>query len=820
MLASIGRWSFKHPWLALIIWVAALVGALGASGAVGSAFSASFEIPDSETSDGFDALEEYFGGLGAGQPANIVFKTDRGATDPEVQGAMTALFESVSEIEGVTVESPYAPGSRQISPDGTIGYAQLTLAEDIDQLRGQEIGEEIRQQLPELADTQIEIGGEVLAEFEPPESELIGLSFAVVILIVSFGSVMAMGLPIGTAVFGVGIGVGIITLISNVMEMPDFAIQIGAMIGLGVGIDYALFIVTRYREGLHDGLSPLDATSVAFDTAARAVLFAGTTVVISLLGMLLMGLSFITGLGIGASITVLVTMLASVTLLPAFLGFAGNRLENSRVGHVAAAAVLSALLLITGLGIGNSTLAIGAVGLIAALLIGGFVVPGLKRIIPPREPKPLRDSVWYKWSRLIQARPWLFAIGGTALLLTLAYPVLDLRLGFSDTGNFPEETTTRKAYDLLSEGFGPGFNGPFMAVIELESAQGAQTAMALTQAISDTEGVQIAAGPLPNDPAAPEAAIIQIIPTTSPQDEATSDLVQRLRDDVIPDVLAQAGDSSGIAEVNVTGGPPAQIDFSDYLAQRIVIFFGAVLALSFLLLMMLFRSLLVPLKAVIMNMLSIASAYGIVVAIFQWGWGGDLLGIEPAPIEPFIPMMLFAIVFGLSMDYEVFLLSRVREEFDRTGDPVNSVADGLAATARVISAAAAIMVVVFGAFLLEDMRVIKIFGVGLATAVLIDATLVRMLLVPSTMQLLGAKNWWLPAWLDRIVPSINVEGTSTFGDAHHGGATDHRPTMTGNGTTLDYHSDSNGDSDGDSSGHSNGSEPQQMPVGPGGGTNA
>ncbi len=809
MLASIGRWSFSHPVLALLIWITAFVGALGAAGAVGSDFGATFEIPDSEASDGFDALDEYFGGVGAGQPANIVFKTDRGVTDSEVQAAMAALFDSVGAIDGVSLESPYAPGSRQVSPDGTIAYAQLSLAEDIDQTEALEISEEIRGQLPDLDDTRIEVGGEVLAEFEPPESELIGLAFAVVILIVSFGSVMAMGLPIGTAVFGVGIGVGIITLLSNVIEMPDFAIQLGAMIGLGVGIDYALFIVTRYREGLHSGLSPIDATSLAFDTAARAVLFAGTTVVISLLGMLLMGLSFITGLGIGASITVLITMLASITLLPAFLGFAGDRLETSRVGHVAAAAVLSALLLITGLGIGSSTLAVGAVGLMAVLFVGGFVIPGLKRIIPPRKPKPLRDSIWYKWSRLIQARPWLFAIGGTALLLTLAYPVLDLRLGFSDTGNFPEETTTRQAYDLLSEGFGPGFNGPFMAVVELESGpaarQGAQTAMALTQAISETEGVQVAAGPLPNDPAAPQAAIIQIIPTTSPQDAATDDLVQRLRDDVIPDVLAQAGDNSGIAEVNVTGGPPAQIDFSSYLAQRIVIFFGAVLALSFLLLMMVFRSLLVPLKAVIMNMLSIASAYGIVVAIFQWGWGGDLLGIEPAPIEPFIPMMLFAIVFGLSMDYEVFLLSRVREEFDRTGDPVNSVADGLAATARVISAAAAIMVVVFGAFLLEDMRVIKIFGVGLATAVLIDATLVRMLLVPSTMQLLGARNWWLPKWLDRIVPSINVEGTATAETLQANGISGHQPTSDGNRTTLDHDSDSEPDSE---------QESQQIPVGP------
>ncbi|MDH3296334.1 MAG: MMPL family transporter, partial [Acidimicrobiia bacterium] len=340
--------------------------------------------------------------------------------------------------------------------------------------------------------------------------------------------------------------------------------------------------------------------------------------------------------------------------------------------------------------------------------------------------------------------------------IMLAYPVLDLNLGFSDEGNFPENTTTRRAYDLLSEGFGPGFNGPFMAAIEIDDPSQFPLVVALAEAVAADPGVQAAAGPFPNDPNNPAAAIIQIIPTTSPQDAATEDLVERLRADVVPAVIGT--DGSG-PTVNITGGVPANIDFTDYLSRRIVIFFGAVLGLSFLLLMMVFRSLLVPLKAVIMNMLSIAAAYGVVVATFQWGWGSNLLGVEPAPIEPFIPMMLFAIVFGLSMDYEVFLLSRIKEEFDRSGDSLNSVADGLAATARVISAAAAIMVVVFGAFLLEDMRVIKIFGVGLAVAVLLDATLVRMLLVPATMELLGARNWWLPRWLDRLLPHINVEGT-------------------------------------------------------------
>ena len=767
MLASIGRWSFSHPKAALALWIAALFGVLGLAGGLGPSFNATFEVPESETSAGFETLDTYFDGVGAGAPGSIVFKTERGINDPEVQTALSEVFAEVQQIDGITVTSPYGPtGQNQIAPDGTIAFAQLSLAEDVSQTRAIEIGQEIEALLPEdLADTQIEIGGAILAEFEPPESELIGLSFAVVILIVSFGSVMAMGLPIGTAVFGVGIGIGMITLLSRLIDMPDFSIQLGAMIGLGVGIDYALFIVTRYRESLHRGNTPVVAAAEAIDTAGRAVMFAGITVVISLLGMVLMGLPFIAGLGIGASVTVLITMIASITLLPAFLGFAGEKIERTRLGQLVAAGVLSLTLLIAGLGLAGGSVIITLALIALAVFAISFFVPPLNRFLPERAPKPIRDSIWYRWSRLIQARPWLFAIGGTLLLLTMAYPMLDLRLGFSDEGNFPEETTTRQAYDLLAEGFGPGFNGPFVAAVEIDDPAD-PSAMAklagLAQAIGTDPGVQTVAGPIPNNfanpSAPPEAAIIQIIPTTSPQDEATQDLVERLRSEIIP-----AADTEGLS-VNVTGGVPANIDFTDYLARRIVIFFGAVLGLSFLLLMMVFRSVLVPLKAVIMNVLSIAAAYGIVVAIFQWGWGGDLLGIEPAPIEPFIPMMLFAIVFGLSMDYEVFLLSRVKEEYDASGDPVNSVADGLAATARVISAAAAIMVVVFGAFLLEDMRVIKIFGIGLATAVLLDATLVRMLLVPATMELLGAKNWWLPRWLDRILPSINVEGPTPSHD--------------------------------------------------------
>ncbi len=600
-----------------------------------------------------------------------------------------------------------------------------------------------------LADRRVtvELGGQVFAEFEPPNSELVGLAFAIVVLILAFGSVLAMGLPIGVALAGVGIGAGLVTLISHVTTVPEFATTLGAMIGLGVGIDYALFIVTRYREGLHHGRDPLDATGIAMDTAGRAVLFAGLTVVISLLGMLLIGLSFVSGLGIAAATTVLVTMAASLTLLPAFLGFAQHRVEITKWrGMIMAGLVAVALL---GAGLKIDALLLG-MPLAVVVLIASFAFAPLRKQVPRRPPKPLVETASYRWSRVIQKRPWTAALVGVVVMLTLAVPMLSLRMGFSDEGNYPVGSTTRTAYDLLAEGFGPGFNGPFLVVTEVSGPEQFPAVLKLVEALNADPGIAQALGPIPSDmanPTASRAAMIQVIPTTAPQAEATDDLVIRLRNDVVPTAVEGSG-----LPAKVTGFVPIALDFGSYLAGRMLVFFAVVLALSFLLLMAVFRSLLVPVKAVIMNLLSIGAAYGIMVAVFQWGWGGSVLGIEGAPIEPFIPMMMFAIVFGLSMDYEVFLLSRMKEEYDRTGDAKESVADGLAATARVITAAAAIMVVVFGSFLFEDNRIIKLFGMGLAVAVLLDATIIRMLLVPATMELLGDKNWWLPEWLDRILP--------------------------------------------------------------------
>ncbi len=772
MYMKLGRWCYRHrgvvvgAWIALII----IVGVVGQ--AVGVDFGGDPEAPESESRTGFEILEDNFDNPSSGFGGSIVIQADQGVDDPAVQAAFAEISDIADRVDGVTVQLPGDPGAiNQIATEGDqagkIAFARVEISDELTFEESGDLGVDLRDAADrlegEVDGLRIEIGGEALAGFEPPSSEVIGLAFAIVVLIISFGSVLAMGLPIAVALAGVSLGITLTGIISNVTVMPDFATVIGAMIGLGVGIDYALFIVTRYREGLHQGYDPETATVAAQDTAGRAVIFAGVTVVVSLLGLLLIGLEFVAGLGIGAAVTVLSTMIASTTLLPALLGFAKLRIEVTRWRGLIAAGLLSPALLVIGLN-QPPAIALALVALSVVTVIAGFFVPALRREVPKRARKPVEESGWYKWSHLIQDRPWPFLIGGTLVLLFLATPLLGIRLGFADEGNYPEESTTRQAYDLLSDGFGPGFNGPFLAVTEVDGPEGLADFAAVVRAIEADPGVaevrpSTAAGDpidgLPNDFENPTAAQVFVVPASSPQSLETEETIKRLRAEVIP--AAEAGSTTEI-DTNLTGFVPVSVDFSSYLGGRSLLFFGVVLLLSFVLLMAVFRSLLVPLKAVIMNGLSIAGAYGVVVALFQWGHLGSITGIEPAPIEPFIPMMMFAIVFGLSMDYEVFLLSRVKEEYERTGDPKNSVADGLASTARVISAAAAIMVVVFGSFLLEDARVTKLFGVGLSVAVFLDATLVRMLLVPATMELLGKRNWWIPAWLDKVLPRLNVEG--------------------------------------------------------------
>ena len=758
MLSRLGRWCFHKRRAVLGLWIVGVAGLFGAALGIGGGFTAEQQLPGSETEAGFDALDEHFGafgGAGSGLTGTIVFSAEQGVDDPEVVSVMQQMFSEASAIDGVQILSPYESGGFSgggISDSGEIAYTDIQLGSEVDQEIAGGIGDEIGELIPALAGLQVEIGGAVLSGVEPPQSELIGVAFAIFILILATGSVLGMGLPLAVALFGVGGGLTATVLASNLSGGPEFATTIATMIGLGVGIDYTLFLVTRYRELLREGADPAEAAAGAMNTAGRAVLFAGITVVVSLLGLIAIGLPFVTGIGVATSVTVLVTLVSSLTLMPALVGFAGDRLEVTRRRGIIAASLVAVALF--GVGFGISPL-VFCIPVAIVVLIAGFFVPALRKPLNKREVKPLRETMAYRWSRFVQARPRTIAVAGTAILLLISAPLLDIRLGFSDESNFSEETTTRRAYDLLADGFGPGFNGPFLITAVINSDQDAEAIGGLVSAIRADPGIAAVPPELPNA-VSPDAFLIRAIPHTAPQDQATEHLVKRLRNEVIP----QAIEGTTLA-VALTGETAAGIDFSDYLSGRIPVFFTAVLVFSFILLMAVFRSLLVPIKAVIMNLLSIGAAYGIVVAAFQWGWLSDITGADPGPIEPFIPMMMFAIVFGLSMDYEVFLLSRIREEYQRTGDPVTSVSDGLAATARVITAAAAIMAFVFGSFMLEDLRVAAVFGLGLASAIVVDATLVRLLLVPATMELLGAKNWWMPAWLDRIVPRLEIDSQLT-----------------------------------------------------------
>ena len=747
MLAALARFSVRRRRIMVFgIWIPLLVTIGIASSFTGSDFATEFEIPASESND-VQALLEANNPNRAGFSGEIVFASPTGVTTDQVKASMTELFSKVDALEGVTVASPFdTPG--QINPAGTTAFASIDVT-----IRSQSelisLGEEIRE-LGEpfaSADLRIEYGGNIFAGFELPASEAYGLLAAIIILVLAFGSVLAMGLPIGTALVGLGVGASLVIVLSHMLPMPDFTTSLVAMIGLGVGIDYALFIVTRYREGLHHGMSVEDSIVNAVDTSGRAVIFAGITVIISLLGLFVMGLAFARGLAIGAVIGVLIMMIASITLLPSLLAMVDRRID---VTTRAALIALTFFVIVSFFAVVSHSipLFLVAVSLAVVVTLLSFLIKPLRVPIPQRKRKPKHETFWYRWSRLVQRRPWTSAIAATIFLLILSAPLASIRLGFGDNGNAPESTTVRRAYDMLAEGFGPGFNGPLFITVQGETASDPNALNLFTEKIKSVDGIAFAQA----TPASADGSLSLVIayPTTAPQDEATTALIKTLRNDVIP----QTG-----VEAKVGGFTAAGVDFADVIGGRMPLLFIGVLSLSFILLMAVFRSLLVPLKAVIMNLLSIGAAYGVIVAIFQWGWGMNLIGVGKAgPIESWAPMMLFAIVFGLSMDYEVFLLSRVREEYLRTGNNAEAVADGLTATARVITAAALIMVCVFAAFVLGPDRQLKLFGLGLALAVFIDATIVRMVLVPATMELLGDRNWWIPKWIDKRLPKIDVEG--------------------------------------------------------------
>jgi RND superfamily putative drug exporter len=686
--------------MVVALWVVAFVVLNTIGGVIGDAYSDNFSGGKSDSIQAFDLLKTRFPAR-AGDTADIVFTSPNGVNDPQVKAAMESMFAQVGPgkvAHVVALDSPYSVPGR-ISPDGTIAYATVTFDQqsgDMPASTGQPLIDAAKQ--AKVTDLKVELSGPVIARaIQPPmgSTEAVGLIAAIIILFIAFGSLLAMSLPIVAAIAGVGIGLVFVTLLSHIITVPSFAPYVALMIGLGVGIDYALFIVVRYRTGLGDGLDPENANVLALTTAGRAVLFAGCTVIISLLGMFIMGIDFIYGLSIGAVLAVLMTMLASVTLVPAIMGFAGTKLaEKDR----------------------------------------------------KRRRRHHRDTVAYRWSREIQRRPVVMALLSLAILLILAIPMFSIRLGVADQGNDPSSQTTRRAYDLLAKGFGPGFNGPILLAANLSgSTTAASVSQLADQARHDPDVAFVA--PVQTNGAG-DAALVAVIPKGAPQDKSTENLVHRLRADIRDANL----------DVHVGSVTAVAIDAADHVGARLPWMVAAVILLSFLLLLAVFRSVLVAIKAGIMNLLSIGAAYGVIVAIFQWGWLRDVVNIgRPGPIEFWVPMLLFTVLFGLSMDYEVFLLSRVREEYLVSGDNGTAVADGLASTARVITAAAAIMIAVFMSFVLGDLRVLKLLGLGLAVAIFIDATIVRMVLVPSTMELLGRANWWIPRWLDRIVPRISVE---------------------------------------------------------------
>ncbi|MFJ9931846.1 MMPL family transporter [Streptomyces virginiae] len=731
-LLRLGASAARHPWRVIAAWLIAATLAVLAAIALGGRTADSMTAPGLDSRRAAELIERAGTGQEGMTAQVVVTPLDGGATFFDDDAARTALTRLQAEVNRL----PHVLGTSDpagaldaggdtavrgglVSADGRIAVVRVQYpdqsrlsAADLDALVG--LGDRLRAELP----LRIEMGGNLFYAFSDPDggvSELIGLLAAAAILFLAFGSLVAAALPIGMAVFGLTVGVATMTVLAAVTEVPTFAPVLGSMVGLGVGIDYALFVLARHREYLACGLDPQAAAGRAVATAGRPVVFAGGTVVVSILGLAVANVPFMTVGGVAVSIVVLTMVLASVTLLPAFLGAAGPRLARAgRIGRALRA--------------GRS----GRLGRRRDTAAGAAPALG-----------------WRRWLGHVGRHPVPYAVGAAALLLTATLPVLGLRVGLPDDGSLPHSRTERRAYDLVAEGFGPGTNGPL--VIAADPAGDPGVLDRLVGAVTADPGIASVA-PTHIDRATGIATLV-VFPTTSPQDKATTDTIARLRTDVLPTAIGH-----GPARVHVGGAAASLSDVGRRTSQRLPAFVAAVLAMSFLLLMLVFRSILVPLKAVLLNLLSIGAAYGIMVAVFQWGWGGALIGLEATvPIVSFIPMFLFAILFGLSMDYEVFLLSRVQEEYLRTGDNGTAIVEGVSGTARIITSAALIMVAVFLSFAVADDPSAKMFGLGLATAIFVDATVVRMVLVPATMTLLGRANWWLPKWLDRMLPGGPVD---------------------------------------------------------------
>ncbi|MDQ1386202.1 MAG: putative drug exporter of the superfamily [Actinomycetota bacterium] len=711
-LYRLGRFAVRRRRLVLAAWLLALALLVVGGQVAGGTLRDDIKVPGSGSQQAQDVLTAKFPSQ-AGSSAQVAVHARTGTLTAGRNAA--ALASALTAIKSL----PHVVGASDAlstkSAPGTIALVNVTYDQTTKQLGNRAFTALEAATAPATrAGLQVEYGGDLPSSAvgaSLPSTEVIGIIAAMLILLLAFGSVIAMGLPIGTALVGLGAGILSITILSAFVTIPTVATTVAAMIGLGVGIDYSLFVITRHREGLHRGYTVEDAGGRAVATAGQAVLIAGGTVVIAICGLAVAGVAAITFMGIGAAIVVAVMVIAALTLLPSMLGFAGHNIDR-------------------------------------------FGIPGMK----PKHESGAYDEHgklhgWGRWGHHVAAHPWPYLVGSLAVVLTLTFPMVSLRLGQPDASNDPTSSTLRRSYDLLAQGFGPGFNGPLTVAVDLSAVTGNKhTVVAdITKAVAAAPGVD-AVRPAIVNPAG-DAAVIQVLPTSEPQAAATQQLVSRLRSQVLPQTAATG------AHTYIGGSTASNIDLSHRVSSRLLLFIATVIALSFMLLMCVFRSVLVPLKAALMNLLSIGAAYGVIVAIFQKGWGASLVGVHASlPIVSFIPMFMFAVLFGLSMDYEVFLLSRIREAYLATHDNTESVVVGIATTARVITSAALVMISVFLAFVLGDNPTIKMMGIGLATAVFIDATVVRVVLVPAVMRLMGDASWWLPRGLDRLLPHLDIEG--------------------------------------------------------------
>ena len=709
-MKSLGRIAFRRKYVVIAIWLVAFIAISGASQSIGSKFNDSFTLKGTDSTKGYDLLSKALPAQ-SGADVQIVFKAKNGTVnDPATKSAMEKVFTSARTIKTVgDVASPYDPmHMNQVSPDGTIAYANVTYSKFGRELPDKDLRALVKfGEAARSANLQVEFGGSTIAQLNAPKGspgEIIGIIAAGIILFVSFGSFLSMLLPLGVALLALGTASGLVTLLTHAIAIATFAPILGSLIGLGVGVDYALFIVSRYRREIADGAEPEDAAATAVNTSGRAVLFAGATVCIALLGLFTLRLSFLNGVAVAASLTVLVTMIASLTLLPALFGVMKRKVYNRRS----------------------------------------------RKAIDAGTHADIEKSLWARWSRYVAKRPVGLSVIAIAIVAALAIPYFSLQLGSSDQGNASKSSTTRKAYDLVAQGFGKGANGPLQVIAKVSTPDDSANFQKVADAVKATPGI-VFVSPVIAPPGS-NVAFVQVIPTTGPQDIKTSELIKKLRNQVIPAALAGSK-----TEVHVGGITAIFDDFASVIGSKIPLFVLVIVVLGCLLLMLAFRSIVIPLTAGAMNLVAAAASFGIVVAMFQWGWGQKILNVGAGPVESFLPVIMLAILFGLSMDYQVFLVSRMHEEWVKTGDNEKAVTTGQAETGRIITTAALIMITVFASFMFGGEKIIKEFGLGLAAAVFIDAFILRTILVPALMHVFGKANWWLPKSIDKVLPHFSVE---------------------------------------------------------------